>query len=743
MSKGLSGSARDLHDSFLRFCRSFLDSRTKSFSSDPVGVNRRLKDRLTVTARRTKSQPSTERGIKQLSTSSLDVSGLIGAIRSGEDASPRFTKLVSDCHAGTIDGVRDEMGWSVAMHLTLLGHCSSLKILHGLGCSLDAGHKIDLSSPASVAARSNDLKTLKVLVSLGASVDRTDAHGWTPLHWASAWGHGVIVEYIIGVSRAIINAQSYAGDTALHLAARNRHEIVIKILCQRGGARLDIVNAFGERPFDASEAQRMTNEWFLGAAIMNKILTQNSPEPLPASETVSRDVLRRKALTKETGVVEPLILSSTSPIRQQSDSLSETTEVMQKIAAANERILNAARVGFGHRACKEIDQAVAHGGCVNTMDQVSGMTPLMMAVLRGDAELVKRLRDRGSDILIKNKVNWTALHFACGRPNILEILISSKEFIPDPTLVIQAVESGCLESAILVLDKVGEISDVSVLVSAARQKDTRILENLISRSSVKSWDWSSAFLGACREGLLKNALCLLEKGSGNLIQVRDESGRTGLILMARLPDHLSSEPDFMYELVDRYLERGVSLDLTDHAGNTALATAARAGKESLCKHLVRRGATVASAAVQSATQAGFQKLAQLIEFRFLDPLEQMTIPTTTKGIGFSRNQNLAYLVEQLSTPLGLRIENVPPTFSVQNLSDLFVSRGSKPSRIRLVVESMTGRSEGFGFAEFRDRINFQFGSKLDDLHVEHRRIKIFIDDSLITKTAPPGNDLIM
>lgn len=743
MSKGSSGSVRDLHDSFLRSCRSFLDSRTRSFSSYPVGVKRRLKDLLTVTARRKKSPPSSDEDKKQLTTNSSDVLGLIEAIRMEDDASPRFTKLVSDCDAGTIDGVRDEMGWSVAMHLTLRGHCSSLMLLHGLGCSMDAGHKIDLSSPASVAARSNDLETLKVLISLGASVDRTDANGWTPLHWASAWGHAIIVEFIIVVSRAIINAQNFAGDTALHLAARNRHETVIMVLCQQGGARLDIVNAFGERAFDASEAQRMTNEWFLGAAMMNKILTQNSNEPLPVSETVSRDVLRWKALTKETGVVEPLILSSTSPIGQNLDSVSETTEVMQKIAAANKRILTAARIGVGHRACKEIDHAVADGGCVNTIDQVSGMTPLMTAVVRGETELVKRLLEQGSDILIKNKGDWTALHFACGRPNILEILISSKKFIPDPTLVIRAVESDCFESAILVLDKVGELSDVSVLVSAARQKDKRILENLISRSPVKSWDWSSALLEACRGGLLKNALCLLEKGSGNLIQVRDESGRTGLMLMARLPDNLSSESDLMHELVDRYLERGVSLDLTDNAGNTALATAARTGKEMLCNHLLRRGATVTSAAVQSAAQAGFQRLAQLIELRFLDPVEQMTTPTSTTGIGFSRNQNLGYLVQQLSTPLGLRIENVPPTFSVQALSDLFVSRGSKPSRIRLVVDSMTGRSEGFGFAEFSDRFNFQFGAKLDDLIVEHRRIKIFIDDSLITKTAPPGNDLNM
>lgn len=43
-------------------------------------------------------------------------------------------------------------------------------------------------TPLHAAAESGDLDTVKTLVSSGNDVNVKDGHGWTPFHYAVAWG---------------------------------------------------------------------------------------------------------------------------------------------------------------------------------------------------------------------------------------------------------------------------------------------------------------------------------------------------------------------------------------------------------------------------------------------------------------------------------------------------------------------------------------------------------------------------
>ena len=69
----------------------------------------------------------------------------------------------------------------------------------------------------------------KRLLEKGASADMQDQDGRTALHWAAENGHEAVVRTLLEKG-ASADIQDQSGRTALHRAAQNRHEAVIKIL---------------------------------------------------------------------------------------------------------------------------------------------------------------------------------------------------------------------------------------------------------------------------------------------------------------------------------------------------------------------------------------------------------------------------------------------------------------------------------------------------------------------------------
>jgi ankyrin repeat protein len=78
---------------------------------------------------------------------------------------------------------------------------------------------------------------------------RPDAIGYTPLHWAAAFGHNEIVCYLLEEWDAEINQQDVAGDTPLHLATWREWDDVVMELMRRG-ADVTAPNNEGKLPMD-------------------------------------------------------------------------------------------------------------------------------------------------------------------------------------------------------------------------------------------------------------------------------------------------------------------------------------------------------------------------------------------------------------------------------------------------------------------------------------------------------------
>jgi ankyrin repeat protein len=105
------------------------------------------------------------------------------------------------------------------------------------------------------AAKTGNLKRLNFIADLGARVNMTTKtiktlrearhlqSTLTALHYASENGHTDCVRSLLDRG-AMIDAQSYGGDTALRYACKYGHLDVARLLCERG-AQMDLRNKNG------------------------------------------------------------------------------------------------------------------------------------------------------------------------------------------------------------------------------------------------------------------------------------------------------------------------------------------------------------------------------------------------------------------------------------------------------------------------------------------------------------------
>ena len=84
------------------------------------------------------------------------------------------------------------------------------------------------------AARTGNIKVVRLHLAAGGDANARDEGGWVPLHGASGSGHREIVELLLA-NGSKVNATAFSGKTALDYASRAGHNKTADLLRHHGG----------------------------------------------------------------------------------------------------------------------------------------------------------------------------------------------------------------------------------------------------------------------------------------------------------------------------------------------------------------------------------------------------------------------------------------------------------------------------------------------------------------------------
>ncbi|KAM6953377.1 ankyrin repeat and SAM domain-containing protein 6 [Aplochiton taeniatus] len=325
------------------------------------------------------------------------------------------------------------------------------------------------------ASASGHENLVRFLLRKGASVDSRNNYGWTPLMQAARFGH-MSVAHILQENGAEINGRNRLGASVLSMAARGGHTQVVKLLLE-GGAYVD---DYDHLALAAEEVSNGNNNNSGGAMVTEgcvsgagpcavgggrefmdvtallvaalhggdgavRLLLEWGSEVNFSQKTTGWGALMLATLSGKVGVAQQLVERGADPDhlnvlsktafelalqlkqRDVKTYLDSITTVRPQTDDEKRRpdVFSALKLGNSQLVKEILDEDPAQ---VNSSNQ-DGASPLMMAAVSGQLEVVQLIVDKKADIDKQDGVHgWTALMQATyhGNKDVVKYLLGQK-----------------------------------------------------------------------------------------------------------------------------------------------------------------------------------------------------------------------------------------------------------------------------------------------------------------------------
>ena len=242
-------------------------------------------------------------------------------------------------------------------------------------------------SPAHILAHCGLHQLFIDVPSFLQTADSKDSHGRTPLSWAAERGHEVVVKLLAEKGADVESTDPAYGRTPLSWAAMQGHEAVVKLLLEKG-ADMESKNYWGRTPLSwAAENGR--------EGVMKLLLKEGAD--VESKDNNSRTLLLWAAEGGHEAVVKLLV--------ERTDLDVNCKDKFGKTALSS-------AAGGGHGAVVRL--LLEKGASIDSKD-TWGRTPLWWAAYCGHKAVVQLLLEKGADVKSKDRDGWTPLFAAAGK----------------------------------------------------------------------------------------------------------------------------------------------------------------------------------------------------------------------------------------------------------------------------------------------------------------------------------------
>ena len=244
-------------------------------------------------------------------------------------------------------------------------------------------------------------------------INAKDKRNYTILHLAAKNGHSKVVKILLDEG-ANTGAKNIYDWTSLHLAARNGHSKVVKILLDKG-ADIGAKNMFICTPLHYAAEK--------GYVEVVKALLEAKDIDVNAKNKWNSTPLHYAAEKGYVEVVKALLnrganIYATSERGQRPSNFAEEGSI-KDILCNTEELFNCSTK-------EEVEDCIERGAIVHATDK-RGCTPLHFAAEKGNEEVVKALLEaKDIDVNAKEKDGWIPLHVAAenGKEEVVKALLN-------------------------------------------------------------------------------------------------------------------------------------------------------------------------------------------------------------------------------------------------------------------------------------------------------------------------------